>query len=217
MSAHFFAMIHRMRYINRWGLMRNTQAENIQEHSLQVAVIAHALLEIRRHYFPGAAEADIGDVLLLALYHDASEILTGDLPTPVKYFNPEIRNAYRAVESVAVDKLLSLLPDELAPAWQSALSPDVSDLKKKAALQLVKAADRISAYIKCVDEEKAGNSEFRQAKDSVEKMLDQLAEKMPEVDYFMKHFMPSFWLSLDELQAIDQAELAEKTQLLHDE
>ena len=198
-------MIHRMRYINRWGLMRNTDAENIQEHSLQVAVIAHALAEIRQlHYSENRPAVDKGDVLLFAIYHDASEILTGDLPTPVKYFNPMIRDAYHAVESVAVKKLVSLLPEELSSAWQQALDPDLHDESKQAAMQLVKAADRISAYIKCIDEEKAGNSEFRQAKLSIEKMLDDLANALPEVKYFRQHFLPSFWLSLDDLQAIDK-------------
>ena len=187
--------------------MRNTEAENIQEHSLQVAVIAHALAEIRQlHYSENRPLVDTGDVLLFAIYHDASEILTGDLPTPVKYFNPMIRDAYQAVESVAVKKLISLLPQELSSVWQQAMDPDLQDESRQSAMQLVKAADRISAYIKCIDEEKAGNREFRQAKISIEKMLDQLAGSLPEVAYFRQHFLPSFWLSLDDLQAIDKTQ-----------
>lgn len=200
MSNNFFAMMHRMRYINRWGLMRNTEQENIQEHSLEVAVIAHALAVLRRRLDDGRPPVDEGQAALLAIYHDASEILTGDLPTPVKYFNPEIRNAYKAVESVATQKLLSMLPPELAPTWQPILEPDFSDAAAKAAHQLVKAADRISAYIKCIDEEKAGNSEFREASRIVRESLDELAVKMPEVRLFLDEFLPSFQLSLDELK-----------------
>lgn len=203
MQPHFFAMIHRMRYINRWGLMRNTQAENIEEHSLQVAVIAHALAELRNRYHAPEDPVDVGQVLLLAIYHDASEILTGDLPTPVKYFNPRIRDAYQAVESVAVDKLLSLLPEDLVPVWKEAMSPDPNDAEKMKALSIVKAADRISAYIKCIEERKAGNREFRQAELSVEKLIEKLAETMPEVRHFMREFIPSYWMSLDQLQGIE--------------
>ncbi len=163
MSNSFFAMIHRMRYINRWGLMRNTEPENISEHSLQVAVIAHALAVLRRRLDDGRPPVDEGQAVLFALYHDASEILTGDLPTPVKYFNPAIREAYQAVESVAARKLLAMLPEDLAPGWEPYLLPNLDDPSVAATHQLVKAADRISAYIKCIDEEKAGNREFRQA------------------------------------------------------
>ena len=152
MSHHFFAMMHRMRYINRWSLMRNTQPENIQEHSLQVAMIAHALVEIRRLYFAeDRPPVDPAQVVLLAMYHDASEILTGDLPTPVKYANPAIRDAFKAVESVASDKLLTMLPDDLLPAYKPLLEPDLSDPSSAAAEKIVKAADRISAQIKCMD------------------------------------------------------------------
>ncbi|MEA4889823.1 MAG: 5'-deoxynucleotidase [Clostridiaceae bacterium] len=200
MSDHFFAMMHRMKYINRWGLMRNTREENIQEHSLQVAMIAHALAEIRRLLFDdGRPSVDLAQVVLLALYHDASEILTGDLPTPVKYANPAIRNAFQAVESVASAKLLSQLPEELLPAYAPILAPDRGDASTEAALQLVKAADRISAYIKCIDEEKAGNSEFRQASQTIREILDIVEKELPEVAWFDSHLLPSFRLSLDEL------------------
>lgn len=197
---HFFAMIHRMRYINRWGLMRNTQLENTQEHALQVAVIAHALAEIRNRFFSaGRPVIETGQLLLLAIYHDASEILTGDLPTPVKYYNPAIKEAYHAVESVAASRLLSMLPLDLKPVWEKALSPDLSDPQAAEAMKLVKAADKISAYIKCIDEEKAGNLEFRQAEVSIKKMINDLVAELPEVGYFIENFLPSFWLSLDEL------------------
>jgi len=201
MSENFFAMLHRMRYINRWGLMRNTESENIQEHSLQVAVIAHALAVLRRQYFSdGRIGVDENRIVLLAIYHDAGEILTGDLPTPVKYFNPAIRDAYKAVESVATGKLLSMLPSDLRPTWQPILEPDAADPATDAALQLVKAADRISAYIKCIDEGKAGNSEFRQAAEATRTNLEKVAVELPEVRYFLDHFLPAFSLSLDELQ-----------------
>ena len=155
MSQNFFAFISRMRYINRWGLMRNTFQENIQEHSHMVAVLAHALAVIRRDVFGG--EADPGLAAAAALYHDAPEILTGDLPTPVKYYNPEIREAYKEVEEVSAQKLLAMLPEELRPAYAPLLREDTG-------LQdLVKAADKLSAYIKCVEELKAGNAEFRRA------------------------------------------------------
>lgn len=200
MSNNFFAMMHRMRYINRWGLMRNTEQENIQEHSLQVAIIAHALAVLRRQFNDGRPPVDEARVALMAIYHDAGEILTGDLPTPVKYFNPAIRDAYKAVETVAAQKLLSMLPEDLAPAWQPLLEPDLSDPAVKAGHQLVKAADRLSAYIKCIDEAKAGNSEFRQASQTVRASLDDLAAVMPEVRYFMDNFLPPFQLSLDEMK-----------------
>jgi 5'-deoxynucleotidase len=200
MSHHFLAMMHRMRYINRWSLMRNTQPENIQEHSLQVAMVAHALAEIRIHMFSENRPAvNREEVVLLSLYHDAGEILTGDLPTPVKYANPAIRDAYKAVETVAAEKLLSLLPDELKDAYRPLFLPDQHHPPSVEAMKLVKAADRISAYIKCLDEKKAGNTEFRQAERSVYKTLVDLANAMPEVDWFMKHLLPSFELSLDEL------------------
>jgi 5'-deoxynucleotidase len=200
MSNNFFAMVHRMRYINRWGLMRNTEPENISEHSLQVAIIAHALAVLRRRLDDGRPPVDEGQAVLFALYHDASEILTGDLPTPVKYFNPAIREAYQAVESVAARKLLAMLPEDLAPGWEPYLLPNLDDPSVAATHQLVKAADRISAYIKCLDEEKAGNKEFRQAQHGIKADLDRLGVELPEVQLFVETFLPPFQLSLDELQ-----------------
>ena len=192
MAHHFFALISRMRYIGRWGLMRNTFEENIQEHSHMVAVLAHALAVIRRDVFGG--DIDPGQAAVLALYHDAPEILTGDLPTPVKYYNPEIRDAYREVETVSARRLLSMLPDALRPAYEPLLLED----PESGYHAVVKAADKLSAYIKCVEELKAGNSEFRQSAEQTRQALE--ASPLPEVGYFLEHFMPGFELTLDELR-----------------
>ena len=192
MAHHFFALISRMRYIGRWGLMRNTFEENIQEHSHMVAVLAHALALIRRDIL--GVPCDPGEAAALALYHDAPEILTGDLPTPVKYYNPEIRDAYREVETVSARRLLSMLPDALRPAYEPLLLED----PESGYHAVVKAADKLSAYIKCVEELKAGNSEFRQAAEQTRQALE--ASPLPEVGYFLEHFMPGFELTLDELR-----------------
>ena len=191
MAHNFFPMIARMRYIARWGLMRNTQPENIQEHSHQVAVLAHALAVIQNQYFGGSV--DPGRVAVAALYHDASEILTGDLPTPIKYDNPDIQSAYQQVEAVAVGKLLSMLPEELRPAYEEALT--IPDPEVRA---LVKAADKLSAYIKCVEELKAGNLEFREAAAQTRQIVEGYG--LPEVAYFLDTFMDSFSLTLDQLK-----------------
>ena len=191
MSHNFFALISRMRYIGRWGLMRNTFRENVQEHSHMVAVLAHALAVIRRDVL--GKQADPGLAAAAALYHDAPEILTGDLPTPIKYYSPDIRDAYKQVEKVSADKLAAMLPQELRPAFAPLLREDY-DPDTRA---LVKAADKLSAYIKCVEELKAGNAEFRQA---AEQTLEALkGYGLPEVDYFMERFLPAFGLTLDEL------------------
>ena len=190
MRNHFFAYISRMRNIKRWSLMRNSYEENVQEHSHMVAVLAHALAVIRNQYFNGTV--DEGAVAVAALYHDASEIFTGDLPTPVKYANPEIRDSYKAIESVAQDKLLGMLPEEMAQQFQ----PILKEADTETA-ELVKAADKLSAYIKCVEEEKAGNHEFCAAAKEIYVSLKE--NPLPEVQYFMEHFLPSFELTLDEL------------------
>lgn len=190
MDHKFFAYISRMRYIDRWALMRNSQKENVQEHSHMVAVIAHALALIRRDIYGG--EIDPGEVAVAALYHDAPEILTGDLPTPVKYFNPAIRDAYKQVEAVSVDKLLSMLPDELRPDYVPYLKEEPGEVH-----DLVKAADKISAYVKCVEELKMGNMEFREAAGQTMALLRE--SELPEVGYFMEHFLPAFEMTLDEL------------------
>ena len=191
MSHSFFAYIARMRYIGRWGLMRNTVQENIQEHSHMVAVLAHALAVIRRDKFGGTV--DPGHVAAVALYHDATEIFTGDLPTPVKYANPDIQAAYKAIEQNAADRLTATLPEELRPSFAGLLSetdPEVT--------LLVKAADKLSAYLKCLEELKAGNLEFQSAANQTLEALE--SYDLPELTYFMEHFLPAFQLTLDELE-----------------
>ncbi len=198
-NGSFFAMMQRMRYINRWGLMRNTQPENIQEHSLEVAMIAHALAVIRRDRFPQEQPfVDPDRVVAYAIYHDATEILTGDLPTPVKYHNAAIREAYSQVERVAADTLLGMLPAEMRATYSALLRPDRTDPLVDAIMQLVKAADRIAAYIKCIEEEKAGNREFHEAQKSIRATIDALS--LPAVAYFMEHFIPAYSLTLDQLK-----------------
>lgn len=191
MASNFFALISRMRYISRWGLMRNTFEENIQEHSHMVAVLAHALAVIRRDVFGGDIRPE--EAATAALYHDAPEILTGDLPTPVKYYNPEIRQAYKQVESVAAEKLLFMLPEEFRGTYRPLLLGSNAEIAA-----LVKAADKLSAYIKCLEELKAGNDEFREAGDQIRGILD--ASPLPEVQYFLEYFLPGFSLTLDELR-----------------
>ena len=191
MKSHFFAYISRMRFIQRWALMRNTAPENVQEHSHQVAVLAHALAVIRNEKFGGAV--DPGQVAVAALYHDASEILTGDVPTPIKYDNPAIQHAYKEVEAVAEKKLLHMLPQELQSVYAPILTPTDPDVER-----LVKAADKLSAYIKCVEELKAGNTEFREAAAQTRKALEGYG--LPEVAYFLDTFIDSFSLTLDELK-----------------
>lgn len=191
MKSHFFAYISRMRFISRWALMRNTAPENVQEHSHQVAVLAHALAVIRNEKFGG--RVDPGAVAVAALYHDAAEIITGDLPTPIKYYNPAIKTAYKEVEEVANDKLLSMLPEELQNAYRPILTDPVPEVRL-----LVKAADKLSAFIKCVEEVKAGNAEFRDAARQTRKALDEF--DLPELRYFLDTFMDSFFLTLDELK-----------------
>ncbi len=191
MSYSFFALISRMKYIDRWALMRNTDTENIQEHSHMVAVLAHCLAVIENRYYGGLV--DVGQVALAALYHDATEIITGDMPTPIKYYNSQLRDAYQDVEHMAEQKLLSMLPEDLRTDYEDLLiSPD-EDIRR-----LVKAADKLSAYLKCVEEIKAGNAEFRKAKEQTWEALR--AKRFPALDYFMEHFLPSFELTLDELE-----------------
>jgi 5'-deoxynucleotidase len=188
--SHFFAYLGRMKYILRWGLMRNTQPENIQEHSLQVAVIGHALATIRNRRFGGAVDAE--KVVTLAAFHEASEVITGDLATPIKYFNPHIKEAYKDIEQVASEKLFSMLPEEFQAEYKPLLFQEDSEEHS-----IMKAADKICAYLKCLDEQRAGNREFDKATAAIRKELDRM--KRPEVDYFLKEFAPSFSLTLDEL------------------
>ncbi len=191
MKSHFFAYISRMRFIQRWALMRNTAPENVQEHSHQVAVLAHALAVIRNEKFGG--HTDPGAIAAAALYHDASEILTGDMPTPIKYDNPAIRSAYKEVEAVAEGKLLAMLPEELRAVYTPLLTQIPPETER-----LVKAADKLSAYIKCVEELKAGNAEFRDAAAQTRQALESYG--LPEVQYFLEVFMDSFSLTLDQLK-----------------
>lgn len=193
---HFFAFLSRMKFIQRWGLMRNTTTENIQEHSLQVGMIAHGLAEIRNTYFEG--DIDAGKVALLGMYHEVSEIFTGDLPTPVKYFNPQIKDAYKEIEGMAQKKMHNMLPDKLKDSYRNLLISQEEDAEL---WKIVKAADKISAYLKCVEELKAGNQEFTVAFKMIKEELDK--SPLPEVKYFMEVFVPSFSLSLDELNYLD--------------
>lgn len=191
MKTGFFAMLSRMKYINRWGLMRNSRPESLSEHTTDVAMVAHALAVIRNQRFGG--QVDCGRVALLALYHDAPEILTGDLPTPVKYQNDEIRGAYKNVETAAANRLLGMLPDDLRPDYEELLAPQASD----AELRIVKAADKLSALIKCIEEECAGNGEFKTAKEATLRALKESG--LPEVSVFLEQFMPAYRCTLDEL------------------
>ena len=196
MSHNFFAYISRMRYIGRWSLMRNSLPENIQEHSHMVAVIAHALGVIRRDVFH--IPCDPNEYAAVALYHDSSEILTGDLPTPIKYYSRSINAAYKEVEDIACRKLLATLPEELRGAFQ----PLINGETEARCHDLVKAADKLSAYIKCIEERRAGNDEFISAEKQTRQILEQ--SPLPEVKYFMEHFIPAFELTLDELGTIEE-------------
>jgi 5'-deoxynucleotidase len=190
--SHFFAYLSRMKFIKRWGLMHNTYAENVQEHSLQVAQIAHALALIRNRLFGGSVSPE--RVALLALFHDAGEVLTGDLPSPIKYFNPEIQRAYREIEASATVRLVEMLPSELADDYRRILMPEESDTEHE---EIVKAADKLCAYIKCLEETAAGNREFAKAEQALSRSVELI--ELPEVRYFLKVFVPSFRLTLDEL------------------
>lgn len=195
MDSNFFALISRMRYIERWSLMRNSIHENIQEHSHMVAVIAHALGVIRRDVY--GIPCDPEACATVALYHDASEILTGDLPTPIKYHDEEIMSAYRRVETIASEKLLGMLPQEL----QSAFEPVLVGETQRELHPIVKAADKLSAYIKCIEERKAGNNEFLNAEKQTLAAIH--AYNLPEAEYFIEHFIPAFEKTLDELGTIE--------------
>lgn len=190
--SHFFAYLSRMKNIQRWGLMRNTIPENIQEHSHQVAVIAHGLAVIRNRCFGGTVDPE--RVALLATFHDAREVITGDLATPIKTFNPEIKTAYKEIEGIAAERLLHMLPDELQADYEAIFSPREEDAELWG---LVKSADKLCAYLKCIEERKMGNQSFEKAEQTIH---DQLVHaKEPEVGYFLEHYVPSFSLTLDEL------------------
>lgn len=191
MSHSFFAYIFRMRYIARWALMRNTRTENVQEHSYEAAVLSHALAVIGRDVFH--KELNPEAIAAAALFHDAPEILTGDLPTPIKYFNPDIRLAYKEVERVSCGKLLSLLPPALRKGYEPLLLE--SD---EAVRPFIKAADKLSAHIKCIEEMKAGNLEFESAARQTKHALHEM--RLPALEWFMEHCLDSFALNLDQLE-----------------
>jgi 5'-deoxynucleotidase len=197
--SHFLAYLSRMKFIRRWGLMHSTHPENVQEHSLRVALIALALALIRNRLFGGRLDAD--RVAALALYHDASEVLTGDLPRPVKYFNPDIEQAYHRIETVARRTLLEMVPEALREDYRGLLGVEEgsggpgADRERR---ELVEAADKLCAYVKCLEELAAGNPEFSRAEAVLRRTVE--ASPLPEVRYFLETFVPSFRLTLDELK-----------------
>ena len=194
MRYDFYAYLDRMKYIRRWQLMRSQRDENIMEHSQSVAMLAHALAVIRNKVFGG--NVNVEKTVLYAMYHEISEVLTGDLPTPIKYYNHSIRNAYKDLERSAAERMAGMLPEEL----KGELSPWILADEDTEEYKLVKAADRLSAYVKCLEELRGGNGEFEKAKKSIED--DLRSRKMPEVEYFFEHFIPSFVLTLDELEGL---------------
>jgi 5'-deoxynucleotidase len=192
MENSFYAMVSRMKLIDRWALMRNSQTENISEHSLEVSILAHALAVIGNERLGGRHNAE--KAALIGIFHDTTEIITGDMPTPVKYFNEEIQGAFKAVEKVAAQRLLLMLPEDIRKSYTELMIPREEDAYL---WKLVKAADKLSALIKCIEERKAGNSEFENAEKSVKKQLE--AMKLPELDIFMEEFLPAYHKNLDEL------------------
>ena len=191
MHSHFYAYMARMKLIRRWSLRRNTREENDQEHSLQVAMISHALAVIRNRRYGG--NVNVEKIMLMAVYHEAPEVITGDVATPIKYFNPKIKNSFKAIERMASEQLLDYLPEDLRSEYEPLLLPDENTDEWK----LVKAADKISAYLKCLEEEGYGNQEFMAAKQNIEASIRALG--LPEVNDFMDQFAPSFMLPLDGL------------------
>lgn len=191
MNSSFFAMVNRMKLIDRWALMRNTSKENIAEHSHSVAVIAHALALIGNKKF--GKSYDASRAALLALYHDTTEVITGDMPTPVKYYNDDIKNVYKDIEHIAGERLLAMLPDEFKEDYRPFFETEESD---KELWALVKAADKISALIKCIEEHRMGNLEFETALTAQEEKIRYI--DLPEAAYFSEHFLPAYYLTLDE-------------------
>lgn len=187
---HFFAYLSRMKHIKRWGLMRNTETENIKEHSLDVAILAHALAVIHNTYFGG--NLDEKKIMAMGVFHEAGEVMTGDLPTPVKYYNERIQQAYREIEGIALERTLSMLPEELDAAYRPLLAHEGDE-----DYRFVKYADKLCAYIKCIEESKSGNAEFEQARRKLAEQVAQIDD--PAVLYFIEHFLPSYGLTIDEL------------------
>lgn len=192
MSNHFFAMMSRMKYINRWALMRNTKEENICEHSLDVAMIAHNLAIISNVRFGN--NLPVERAAMMGMYHDCTEIITGDMPTPIKYHSQELRKAFQEVEDLASEQLLSMLPEDMRSYYENLF---FAKEEEQYIWKLVKAADKISAYCKCIEEEKLGNTEFVQAKETIKKSIE--AMELKEVTVFMEEFVPSFEMTLDEM------------------
>ena len=195
-TYNFFALLSRIKYINRWDLMRNSREESLAEHSLEVAMISHALCTIANIRYGRHLNADRAAVI--GVYHDASEIITGDLPTPVKYYSEEIRDAYKKVESVAEYKLLNKLPEDMRPVYEEVFKGE-DDADEAYMRRLVKAADKLSALIKCIEEDKSGNSEFKTAYKSTYGTLEKMKKELPEVRDFMEEFLPAYGKTLDEL------------------
>ncbi|MDR1628625.1 MAG: 5'-deoxynucleotidase [Oscillospiraceae bacterium] len=192
MDFHFFGFFSRMKNINRWALMRNTSNDSLSQHGHEVSALAHALAVLRNRRFGGSVNPE--RAALLGVYHDMPEILTGDMPTPVKYFNSEIKSAFKKVEAIAADRLLDALPGDLRPDFQPLFIKTEADAEL---WTLVKAADKLSALIKCIEERKAGNTEFQKAEAAVRESLRQM--NLPEVECFMEEFLPSYELTLDQL------------------
>lgn len=193
MKKSFFAYLSRLKHIRRWGLMRSTMEENVAEHSFHVSVVAHALCVIKNRLFGGNVEEK--DVVLAAIYHEAGEAIMGDLPTPVKYFDKDMTNAYKRIEKHAEKMMADMLPEEMRPAIQPYVLGEVDEKVRC----IVKAADKLCAYIKCMEEKKSGNAEFDKAGARILEGLELMAKEMPEVRYFMDHFLEGYLLTLDEL------------------
>jgi 5'-deoxynucleotidase len=191
-NSHFFAHLSRLKLINRWPLMRNVRTENVSEHSLQVAFVAHALAVIKNKKFNGDVNPE--RIALLAMYHDVSEVITGDLPTPTKYYNPQITVEYKKIEKIAQHKLLNMLPEELQGDFKTLIDDDFYSEAEK---NIVKQADALCAYLKTIEELSAGNNEFKLAEQRLKETLSE--RNSPEMDYFLDVFVPSFSLSLDEI------------------
>lgn len=203
MSYSFFATVARMKYINRWALMRNAREENLSEHSLEVAMLAHALCTIGNVRYGRHLDAD--HAALIGLYHDAPEIITGDMPTPVKYANERIRNAYRDVEEDAEQHLLEKLPEDLRAEYEKILcTPEKLPESERYMRKLVKAADKLSALIKCMEEKSSGNQEFRSAEAGTRAAIEKMAEELPEVVDFLRDFLPAYGQTLDELTGAEK-------------
>lgn len=194
MESNFYATISRMKYIERWALMRNTLPENLSEHCLEVSMIAHALCVIGNARYH--KKLDANKAAVIGLYHDASEIITGDMPTPIKYYNKNIKDVFHSIEDEANRKLLQQLPEDIRHAYEELFFRQEEDAY---IWRLVKAADKLSALIKCMEEEKTGNREFVKAKEATEKHLEAMISELPEVEDFLRDFIPSFSKTLDEL------------------